>query len=377
MSEPSRFSGAGAVAPSLSRDNNLNLLRLLAAVTVLINHCFPLLGQPEPFGEILGMTLGTLAVDLFFVISGYLVYASLRRRQNALDYLCARICRLYPALILVTCLSVLVLGPLHSSLPLADYWRDPQTLEFLLSGTTLLAGIAMDLPGVFAERPFSAVNGSLWTLLYEAKLYLILLLLWALTEKWLVKLGGQRQLLAYLLVLMVLLAALQLVVQLYRGQEPGYLNRFIYLFFSGACYCQFGHLIRWRYRTAVLMLLVIALAGWLDIPYLKIAYCLSLPYLVLLLGLVPGGAVRRFNQLGDYSYGTYIFAFPIQQSIAAWWPQIAVWQLALSALLLTLLLAVASWHWLEQPALRRQAQLSNAIRRGWCRLCRIMRKRSD
>ena len=75
---------------AVGKDNNFNLLRLLAAFAVLFSHSFAMLGQPEPFAASVGKNLGAMAVDVFFVTSGFLVCASLMRSRNALDYLRAR-----------------------------------------------------------------------------------------------------------------------------------------------------------------------------------------------------------------------------------------------------------------------------------------------
>jgi len=84
-------------------------------------------------------------------------------------------------------------------------------------------------------------------------------------------------------------------------------------------------------------------------------YTILLGYLVLYLAYVPNGFIRRFNKLGDYSYGVYIYAFPVQQSIAALVPTIDVARLFIYAFVVTLSLAILSWHFIEKPALQLKA----------------------
>ena len=69
------------------RDNNFHLIRFLAALAVLYGHCYPLTGsgQAAPLADWLGLDIGTLAVDVFFVTSGYLVTASLRHDIDGLS----------------------------------------------------------------------------------------------------------------------------------------------------------------------------------------------------------------------------------------------------------------------------------------------------
>src|SRR3954470_4869077 len=79
-------------AADRGRDNNFNLIRLLAALAVLVAHSWPLtLGRrvPDPLAASIGLGLGGIAVDVFFVTSGFLVAASLLRRGNLLDFLVA------------------------------------------------------------------------------------------------------------------------------------------------------------------------------------------------------------------------------------------------------------------------------------------------
>ena len=64
---------------SRGRDNNLNLIRLLAAAAVLVSHAYPITlgdGAEEPLTAELGFTLGTVAVYVFFAISGFLIAGS-------------------------------------------------------------------------------------------------------------------------------------------------------------------------------------------------------------------------------------------------------------------------------------------------------------
>ena len=86
--------------------------------------------------------------------------------------------------------------------------------------------------------------------------------------------------------------------------------------------------------------------------YFFISYYLFIPYVVFFLAYVPSGGIRAFNRLGDYSYGIYIYAFPVQQSLAFLFPGISIGAMFLSSFLATVGLAVASWHGVEKRALR-------------------------
>jgi peptidoglycan/LPS O-acetylase OafA/YrhL len=71
---------------------------------------------------------------------------------------------------------------------------------------------------------------------------------------------------------------------------------------------------------------------------------------MLCLAYLPGGAILAFNRLGDYSYGTYIYAYPVQQALMALRPDLSAVPLFVLSFFVTLVLAVASWHFIERPA---------------------------
>ena len=83
-----------------------------------------------------------------------------------------------------------------------------------------------------------------------------------------------------------------------------------------------------------------------------ITYYLTLPYITLYLAYVPSGQIRKFNKYGDYSYGIYIYAFPIQQSLAQIIPKISVSLMTLLTFILTIILAALSWHLIENRFLK-------------------------
>lgn len=94
------------------------------------------------------------------------------------------------------------------------------------------------------------------------------------------------------------------------------------------------------------MLLVVCAFWQADVFF--VLYCLVLPILLLLLAYVPQGNIRRFNQSGDYSYGIYIYAFPVQQLIVTAIPGVSVPVMIGLSFVITLLLAMLSWHLIEK-----------------------------
>ena len=344
------------------RNNNFHLLRLIAASAVLYSHSYPLASgdrHAEPLRAAYGCTFGSIAVDLFFVISGMLVTMSLMRRSSAMDFAKARFFRIWPALTVAVLLSILVLGPALTTVPLSTYFSSRDTAKYLLFNLFLLKGVVYVLPGVFATNPWpDAVNGSLWTLTYELKCYLALLASWMPLRR----LGMAARLDRVVAGLWIALFA-WFVWTLRTSSVEESPARLWLMFCSGAVL----YLVRERIVLSALLLLaltaIVALCAGHNLAF-GIAYALILPYAMLCAAYLPTGRILGYNRLGDYSYGVYIYAFPVQQCVMHLWPgrsPIGLFCISMGA---TLALAVVSWHVVEHPAtrlVRRKARTPAAL----------------
>jgi len=333
---------------AVGKDNNFNLLRLLAAFAVLFSHSFAMLGQPEPFAASVGKNLGAMAVDVFFVTSGFLVCASLMRSRNALDYLRARAFRIFPALWMMLVFSVFILGASFSRLDFFSYLHESQTWRYFLKNAVLMGGVEFYLPGMFEQNHLAGiVNGSLWSMIYELSMY-VLLLLTFITYFYVVKFRSHLQ--AFAIALFVLLGAWFLSDRFYL-LERGQFLRFTWFFFVGAAF----YLARRRVPMSGEIIACIIAIAFIALRFsghaFLLVYYLSLAYVLFYLAYVPAGKIREFNRLGDYSYGVYLYAFPIQQALLASSSEWSVATLAISAAAITLLCAICSWHGIERPAL--------------------------
>jgi len=161
-----------------ARDNNFNLIRFIAAFGVLFSHSFSLaLGgsETEPFKQLLGMSFGQIAVDIFFISSGFLIANSLFMKKNLANFLWARFLRIYPGLFVSLIFCVFIVGLFFTKYPIGQYLTDTQTYVFLVKNAVLFFGEEQKLPGVFESLPWQGVvNGSLWTLPFEVKAYCLL-----------------------------------------------------------------------------------------------------------------------------------------------------------------------------------------------------------
>jgi peptidoglycan/LPS O-acetylase OafA/YrhL len=335
------------------RDNNFTLIRIVAALIVLVDHSFALVmgtADARPFRISSHLDLSFLAVDVFFVTSGFLVTRSLLTRQDALEFVWARALRVYPALLVMQFLVVFGLGLHLTTLPWKSYVMSIQTLTYWVKGSTLVTGLVTMLPGVFEHNPFNnSVNTSLWTLPYEIGMYAILAGIWTILSALL-----QRRVRAFKMTIVSCAAGAILFLflsQAYLMPEWRFLRLFVMFFSGAAMYAAQAHLVLSR---AVFwpLLVIVPLMSMLGEPVLFGAYVLALPYLVLYLAYIPSGFVRQYNQLGDYSYGVYIYAWPVQQAIISLVPGVSILELVLVSASLSVALAALSWHLIEQHALR-------------------------
>jgi peptidoglycan/LPS O-acetylase OafA/YrhL len=259
--------------------------------------------------------LGALGVSIFFVISGYLVAGSYRRDPKS--YLVKRILRIEPGLIASLVVTVVALGFVTTA-PAGEYW--PQAALYVVRNA-LLYPATYQLPGVFQAVPVAGVvNGVLWTLRLEFSFYLVLLLVGA----------RPRVVLAIAGLCVVAWAAMTYARPDWAGERASRIAFLIarngLLFFGGAALQLF------RTRVPLWLGAVSALAFPLVGP-------LALPAAVI-------GLSRPGKLPADLSYGIYIYAFPIQQLLAAH----GELNLA-TAVLAVLPFAVASWLLVEKPAL--------------------------
>ncbi|MEW7314399.1 acyltransferase [Buttiauxella gaviniae] len=175
-----------SVSDVLKRDNNnFDLLRIFCAIMVIFAHSYYLSnanGAPEPLQSLLPFTYtGSVAVKIFFFISGLLVTNSLISNKSTIHFLVSRFFRIYPAFIFVILFTAIVVGPIVTSLDIASYFSNPLTVDYIKNSSVF--DMAFMLPGVFDANIYKgSVNGSLWTIPYEVASYAVLLGCFLLTE---------------------------------------------------------------------------------------------------------------------------------------------------------------------------------------------------
>lgn len=328
---------------SQGQRNNFDFVRLVGAGLVLYGHSFAFLGLREP-RFLSWLPLGPLGVYIFFTISGYLVAQSHARDPRVLPFLAKRSLRIFPGLAVCIVLTAFVLGPALTTLPWAEYFRDRATFRYL---DNIALYITYGLPGVFTTGPLGgAVNGSLWSLPVEFLMYLIV------AAVGLVR--GRRWTYVCLAVVWAFgnlswaMRAPDMLV--FYGTDMRQVF-FCGIYFWVGAVIQAFNLARFFSLSAT----VLAGGGLLCLTrwptWLPVAAWVLLPVVVLGFGLSYSPLLARLTRAGDYSYGIYIYAFPIQQTVLGFSPDIGLPAYVAVCSLLTLACAAASWHLVEKPVL--------------------------
>lgn len=332
-----------------NRRNNFTALRILFAWLVLYGHSFAITrqGVVDPLKSLFqGSTwIGEVAVSGFFAISGFLVAASFARR-GFFDYAVSRMLRIYPALVVCVVLTVLVIGPLFTSLPVSDYFANAGTWDYLWNAT-LLQPIEWRLPGVFEELRRYAVNGSLWTLPVEVSCYILL------AVAGVAGLLHSRPLTNLTIIALVLYGSQHFSDLPLIGFREKWSRPAIFFLWGVAFYAN-----RERFPLHGGLALVAAMTAWFSLgeSWFLLAFPPTFGYLVFYLAY-RSPFLNIDGRIGDISYGMYIYAWPAQQMVVSWFPAEGPYFNTALATLLVVPAALLSWHGLEKPALKLKGRL--------------------
>ena len=272
------------------RDNNFNLIRFLAAVAVIYDHSFMVPnGKPVPWllPNIMSSDFGWYAVNVFFILSGFLVTRSWLSRQDILSFAVSRGLRVFPALSAGAFMLAFVIGPIVCLCLYLDYIFDSKTWLYVPLTASLISPSEV-LPYVFETLPAKAiVNSPLWTLRDEALSYIVLGGLGVaglFSTRW----RAQATMLVFF--------ACYLTITLLTGWRDQFafldsLMRFWLCFFLGASVSVISDRLSLRASTAGLLFVAAALAHGSAIY--EFILQIALAYGVFWFALIPGGAIRR------------------------------------------------------------------------------------
>jgi peptidoglycan/LPS O-acetylase OafA/YrhL len=291
-------------------------------------------------------------VPSFFALSGFLVAGSLDRNDIP-SFLTLRVLRIFPALVLEVLLSGLILGALLTTLPLGEYFSSPTFWAYFRN---MVGDIHFYLPGVFEANPAPQVNVQLWTVPYELECYL------AITLLALIRLHRRPWLLMGIL---VAVCAAKFGQQVVTGNftvadfhPPGRMIVICFLFGVALQRLQA------KIPATLPFFLLAAAATWACLALPEAVYLAPLPvaYVTVYLGLL-NPPHSWFTKAADYSYGLYLYGFPVQQMISFLLPDQRHWYINLVLSLIGAgLFAALSWHLAEKRVMEKKKPAILAVR---------------
>jgi len=331
------------MAVASNRPSGFDYMRIALATAVIVQHtiglCYGGAAGDAVFRVPFRGTFG-LVLPMFFSLSGFLVAGSLERNKSVISFIGLRIIRLGPALIVEVLVSALALGPLLTSLSLHDYISSSTLFTYSLN---IIGDIHYNLPGMFLHNPFpNIVNGQLWTIPWELKCYI------ALSSIAIIGISARRN------ALLILIGLLQIGMIYHILHDHPNMNArvvgsvLVFSFLGGVLLFRFRDIISSTFplflASAVVVELLLNIPGGDYFAALPVAYCtaclgtLNPPRQKLLLG-------------GDYSYGIYLYGFPIQQAVIALIPMARTPVINfVIAYPFVFAVAIVSWHMIEKPA---------------------------
>lgn len=342
-----------------------NFARIFLAYSVLVWHTIAIAenGASQALQTSLWPFIFAV-LPMFFALSGFLVTGSALRLPLK-EYILNRVFRIVPALGVDIAISALIIGPIFTTVALTVYFTDQDFWSYFLN---IVGRIHYDLPGVFEENPYAGVvNGALWTVPYEIACYVVMstMIVLGIIRSWKWALG-----------LAIILVATAVTFHLLGfGKGSGLLNkgiRFAFLskgaslvpsFLVGAALYLIKDRVPYSGLLAlsiVMGLVALGLWGKASLYYNPVfigVVAFPLAYLVVWIGLTPI-PIPNFLESGDYSYGIYLYHFPILQALQYMFGFPSWWTLASAGLLPVTLFAIFSWHSIEKPTLKMRKRFS-------------------
>lgn len=345
------------------KHNAIGFMRTAFALLVIVGHSFHLGGfGPDTLVRFSNgqLAFGTMAVLGFFILSGFLITASFVYSSSVWRYLWNRFLRIMPAFWVA--LVVVAFG----FAPLMYYLQNDTLSGFLLVGDTgpiryIINNIGLniqqyDVSGLTSNIPWPhAFNGSLWTLIYEATGYVLIAIFGVFgvfKKQSKLVLGSTVALFGLYVLNQAVPGAVQNILPFFA--DPQLLPLMLY-FFAGSTWYLYRDKVTLNNKYFILASILYVLS--LKSGFYVVIGPITFTYIIFY--LATHFPIKSFDKKADFSYGIYIYAFPVQQLLSQLGVNNAgVWVYSIVAALLTLPLAVASYYLVERPALKlKSAQL--------------------
>jgi peptidoglycan/LPS O-acetylase OafA/YrhL len=350
------------------RQNNMDIIRFAAASWVIYSHSFDLLKLKEPIEAVTGFQTGPPALAILISLSGFLIAKSLASRPSLVEFLVARTLRIFPALIAVNIVVVLAAGFFWTSLSTLEFFGSLKTWTYVFWNTSLLK-CQYDLPGVFVSNPIYAVNGSLWTLPVEARMYGLVFLA-GLCAFWINRFCSPNPQRSNILVGWFGLVGLLLS---FGGWDLlGLPYSHVWLSAAGVNlmgYFSMGMLAH-SLRDRIRLNGWVVSAGFVVLVILHNTVCYQplftiwIAYACLWIAYTPRINAHQFASKvkGDFSYGIYIYAYPVQQWLYSMDIEMHPLINTILTFFIVLPLAACSFWYIEKPPLGMKHTVALRIR---------------
>jgi len=340
-----------------------DLLRILLASLLFLGHCRWQIGEPSlgyasgspAAAQWIGITkpLKLAIVPAFFALSGFLVMASAFRLRAVSTFLAHRFLRIFPALVVEVLLSAFILGPAFTRLSLAEYFSNDTFFRYF---GNMIGWISFKLPGVFENNPVKEiVNINLWTLPSEFDCYFItalLLLTGAVYNRKMFTIG--------FIIATLGLATVHFLTSWSNPNGPYPAHVITYYFFAGVLAYHYQD----RVPALFSLFIVCCVLSYVAMTFDQLIYVapLAITYCTVFVGVI---SVPKFKVIssGDYSYGMYLYGFPITQAYIYMFPRLTSHfaLLVIVAWVTTGLFAAFSWHAIEKRCLALKKNLPSRL----------------
>lgn len=319
--------------------NNFDFIRVLLAFIVFVGH----LGALSGSGRLTFLTHSPVevAVFSFFIVSGFLIARSYERSSSLKSYAKKRFNRIVPAYLLVVFLCTILLS-LVSTLSFSDYFGNIQVYKYFFWNSIFMNFMAPSLPGVFGN---AAVNGALWTLKIEMCFYFAVPLIFLLFGK-----NNKYRNLSLIVLYFLSLIFLNYFEMAGKSQISRQLP-------GSLCYFIGGMLIYFHFETFIkhknTLFIIAIITVWIDlILHIKLFSPIMISIIVLYIAYSLK-FLNNFGKYGDFTYGIYIFHFPIIRVFAALglFAGYNPFFMSFVCMLVVIGVGIASWHLYEKKFL--------------------------
>jgi peptidoglycan/LPS O-acetylase OafA/YrhL len=327
----------------IKENNNLDLIRMILASFVILGHTIAINGKTgywvDPIKYFFPVTYsGAIAVKLFFFISGLVVTNSCLNKNSLVYFIISRTFRILPALLFLLLFSVFFVGPIFTNISLSNYFSSLNGLEYIRNN--MIFRTEYSLPGLFTKNLYnSAINGSLWSLNYEVKCYLVLICVFFIV-------GGRSKLILNIVIGAIFLDTILPTRIIFNALDTN--PEIYFLPFSFA----YGSFFAINSNKIQINLLIITLSFLIYFIFVGTNYqelLLIIAFCNLIVFASSRKFILKFRPKYDISYGIYLWGFLVQQIIYFVLGQVYAGLHFLLALCTSIIFALISFVFIEKP----------------------------